>query len=83
MIAKNAGEPPRSGGEPPRSAGEPPRQLSFPFPSDSEPTPPRRKSKLSPEEVDALLEQSAAGVRYLRRQLDQVFRLPRHSIRLR
>lgn len=59
-----------------KNAGEPPR-------SDDKPQPPHRQSKLSPEEIDALLEQSARGVRYLRRQLDQVFRLPRHNIRLR
>ena len=48
----------------------------------SEP-PPHRKSKLSPAVIDALLEQSARGVAYLREQLDQVFRLPRRPLRLR
>lgn len=42
-----------------------------------------RKSKLSPEEIDELLEQSAKGVRYLREQLRKVFRLPRRPLRLR
>jgi hypothetical protein len=42
-----------------------------------------RKSKLSPEEVNELLEQSARGVHYLREQLRKVFRLPRRPMRLR
>lgn len=43
----------------------------------------RRQSKLSPEEIDQLLEQSAKGVEDLRKTLNKVFRLPRYSIRLR
>lgn len=45
--------------------------------------PERRKSKLTPEEIDELLEQSARGVRDLREQLRWVFRPLRGSVRLR
>jgi hypothetical protein len=58
------------------------RQLLLPFPETQQQRQ-RRKSKLSPQEIDALLEQSARGVEYLRKQLNQVFRLPRRSLRLR
>jgi hypothetical protein len=43
----------------------------------------KRISKLSPAEIDALLERSAAGVRDLRETLQKVFRRPSRLIRLR
>lgn len=43
----------------------------------------RRESKLSRQDIDRLLEQSAAGVAYLREQLRSTFRLPAVSLRLR
>lgn len=41
-----------------------------------------RQSKLSPEEIDELLDRSAEGVKDLRHTLDRVFRLPPYAIRL-
>lgn len=43
----------------------------------------KRKSKLSSDEIDELLERSADGVKYLRESLEDVFKLPRQSLRLR
>lgn len=45
--------------------------------------PRRRASKISPEEIDELLDRSADGVKYLRETLSRVFRLPKGSMRLR
>ena len=42
-----------------------------------------RRSKISPEEVDELLERSGRGVQELREILEPVFRLPSRPIRLR
>jgi hypothetical protein len=42
-----------------------------------------RESKITPQEVDELLERSARGVEDLRKTLSSVFRLPSNSPRLR
>ena len=42
-----------------------------------------RQSKLSPEEIDALLKQSEEGVRYMRKNWGSMWRLPRYPMRLR
>ena len=60
-----------------------PIHISIPLLTHDYRTQGQRESKLSPDDVDELLAQSAKGVRYLREQLRKGFRPPPGNMRFR